>query len=46
MQLRRLTRYSTIELEKEAEELSTTIASLRLILDDESGCCTASSATS
>ncbi|WGT48373.1 DNA gyrase/topoisomerase IV subunit A [Tessaracoccus lacteus] len=36
MQLRRLTRYSTIELEKEAEELSTTIASLRLILDDES----------
>ena len=34
MQLRRLTRYSTIELEKEATELADTIAGLREIIDD------------
>lgn len=36
MQLRRLTRYSTIELEKEAEELTGSIASLLQILEDPS----------
>ena len=35
MQLRRLTRFSTIELEKEASELSDTIAGLRDIVDDD-----------
>ncbi|MHA6511916.1 DNA gyrase/topoisomerase IV subunit A [Tessaracoccus sp. Z1128] len=35
MQLRRLTRFSTIELEKEAGELADTIAGLREIIDDE-----------
>ncbi|MDO5676674.1 MAG: DNA topoisomerase (ATP-hydrolyzing) [Propionibacteriaceae bacterium] len=34
MQLRRLTKFSTIELEKEADELSGTIASLREIIED------------
>ncbi|MHA7860568.1 DNA gyrase/topoisomerase IV subunit A [Tessaracoccus sp. Y36] len=34
MQLRRLTRFSTIELEKEADELATTIAGLREIIED------------
>ncbi len=34
MQLRRLTKYSTIELEREADELATTIAGLREIIDD------------
>jgi len=35
MQLRRLTRFSTIELEKEAAQLIDTIASLREIIDDD-----------
>ncbi len=35
MQLRRLTKYSTIELEKEAEELNARIAHLQEILDDD-----------
>ncbi|RMB60076.1 DNA gyrase/topoisomerase IV subunit A [Tessaracoccus antarcticus] len=35
MQLRRLTKYSTIELEKEAAELNERIAGLREILDDD-----------
>ena len=34
MQLRRLTKFSTIELEKEADELGTTIDALREIIDD------------
>ncbi len=34
MQLRRLTKYSTLELESEAEELASRIAGLRQILDD------------
>ncbi|GAB3821519.1 DNA topoisomerase IV subunit A [Tessaracoccus terricola] len=34
MQLRRLTKYSTIELEKEADELAETIAGLREIIED------------
>lgn len=36
MQLRRLTKYSTIELEKEAAELRDRIAALREILEDQS----------
>lgn len=36
MQLRRLTKYSTIELEKEAAELGETIAKLREIIDNDS----------
>ena len=35
MQLRRLTRYSTIELEREADELTTRIAGLRDIIDND-----------
>ncbi|AQX14546.1 DNA topoisomerase IV [Tessaracoccus lapidicaptus] len=35
MQLRRLTRFSTIELEKEAAQLIDTIAGLREIIDDD-----------
>ncbi len=35
MQLRRLTRYSTIELEKEADELAGQIAGLRDIIDND-----------
>ncbi len=35
MQLRRLTKYSTIELEREAEELNGRIARLQEILDDD-----------
>ncbi len=35
MQLRRLTKFSTIELEKEADELGATIAGLREIVDDD-----------
>ncbi|SHJ83669.1 DNA gyrase subunit A [Tessaracoccus bendigoensis DSM 12906] len=35
MQLRRLTRYSTIELEKESDALTGEIAALREIIDDE-----------
>ena len=34
MQLRRLTKYSTIELERESDELAATIAGLREIIDD------------
>lgn len=34
MQLRRLTKYSTIELEREADELANTIAGLQEIIDD------------
>lgn len=40
LRLRRLTKFSRIELETERDELMATIASLREILEDpESGCC-------